>query len=226
MTVLQSPFGVFCPDKYSFPHPSTADEDGLVAIGGDLNHERLLSAYSQGIFPWFIDNGYVFWYSPDPRAILYPHEFRLSKSLSKSIKKQNFEFCINKNFRAVIEACAASNTRKHESGSWISKEFIKGYTKLHQIGFANSFECYKDGELVGGFYGVRIGRVFFGESMFYRTPNASKATLWFLCANADKLGMDIIDCQQETPHLLSLGAKGILRDEFLGILKEKITNLN
>lgn len=222
MTVLQSPFGVFCPEKYIFPDPSTADEDGLVAIGGDLEPERLLSAYSKGIFPWFIDNGFVFWYSPNPRAVLYPQEFRLSKSLSKSIKKQNFEFAINKNFRAVIKACATSNTRKHESGSWISEEFIDGYTKLNRIGFASSFECYRDGELVGGFYGVHIGRVFFGESMFFKYPDASKATLWFLCTNADKIGIDIIDCQQETPHLMSLGAKGIDRNEFLEIIKEKI----
>jgi leucyl/phenylalanyl-tRNA--protein transferase len=223
MTVLQSPFGVFCPEKYVFPHPSSADEDGLVAVGGDLEPERLLSAYSQGIFPWFIDRGFVFWYSPDPRAVLYPHEFRLSKSLSKSIKKQNFEFAVNKNFSAVIESCAASTNRKHESGSWISEEFKEGYTKLHRIGFAKSFECYREGELVGGFYGVHIGRVFFGESMFFKCPDASKATLWFLCANAEKLNIDIIDCQQETSHLLSLGAKGIPRDEFLGILREKIT---
>jgi leucyl/phenylalanyl-tRNA--protein transferase len=221
MTLLQSPFGVFCPEKYAFPHPDTADEDGLVAIGGDLEPQRLLSAYSQGIFPWFIDKGFVFWYSPDPRAVLYPNEFKLKKSLSKSIKKQNFEFHINKNFQGVIEACATSETRKKECGSWISGEFIASYTKLHHIGFADSFECYANGELVGGFYGVRIGRVFFGESMFYKAPDASKAALWFLCANAERLNIEIIDCQQETPHLLSLGAKSIERAEFLEIIKEK-----
>lgn len=223
MTVLESPLALFCPSQYQFPHPDTADEDGLLAVGGDLEPGRLISAYSQGIFPWFIDRGYVFWYSPDPRAVLYPHEFRLTKSLSKSIKKQNFEFAINKDFESVITACAKSPHRKESGDSWISKEFIEAYTKLHKIGAAMSFECYRDGELVGGFYGVKLGRVFFGESMFYRTPDASKATLWFLCANADKLNIDIIDCQQETSHLLSLGAKGIARGEFLKILKEKIT---
>jgi len=222
MTLFESPFGLFCLEQYAFPHPNTADEDGLVAIGGDLEPQRLLSAYSQGIFPWFIDKGFVFWYSPDPRAVLYPNEFKLSKTLSKSIKKQNFEFHINKNFRGVIEACATSETRKKECGSWISSEFVESYTKLNQIGFADSFECYADGKLVGGFYGVRIGRVFFGESMFFRTPDASKAALWFLCANAEKLNIEIIDCQQETPHLLSLGAKSIERVEFLEIIKEKI----
>lgn len=222
MTVLQSPMAMFCPSQYEFPHPDTADEDGLLAVGGDLEPGRLIAAYSQGIFPWFIDRGYVFWYSPDPRAVLYPHEFRLTKSLSKSVKKQGFEFAINKNFPAVIEACSKSQNRKEDGESWISKEFITAYTRLHEYGFAMSFECCLDGELVGGFYGVRLGRVFFGESMFYRKPDASKAALWFLCANADKLGIDIIDCQQETSHLLSLGAKGIARGEFLGILKEKV----
>lgn len=213
---------IFCPSQYEFPHPDSADEDGLLAIGGDLEPGRLIAAYSQGIFPWFIDSGYVFWYSPNPRAVLYPQEFRLTKSLSKSVKKQGFEFAINKNFPAVIEACSKSPNRKGNGESWISKEFIAAYTKLHEYGFVMSFESYLEGELVGGFYGVRLGRVFFGESMFYLVPNASKAALWFLCANAGKLGIDIIDCQQETSHLLSLGAKGIARGEFLEILKEKI----
>lgn len=222
MRVLQSPFGIFCPDKYSFPHPSTADEDGLVAIGGDLEPGRLIAAYSQGIFPWFIDNGYVFWYSPDPRAVLYPQDFRLHKSLAKSIKKQNFEFYINKNFRGVIEACAAGETRKGAGGTWISEAFIEAYVKLHQIGFAQSVECYKNKELVGGLYGVKLGGVFFGESMFYKTTDASKAALWFLCDNAKQLGVNIIDCQQYTPHLASMGAIEIDRKEFLEKIKNEI----
>ncbi len=220
MTLLQSPLALFC--QYQFPHPDTADEDGLVAIGGDLEVGRLISAYSQGIFPWFIEHGYVFWYSPNPRAVLYPNEFRTTKSLLKSIKKQNFEFAINKDFEGVIMACAKSPRKKDGNGSWITKEFIEAYTKLHKIGVAMSFECYCKGELVGGFYGVKLGRVFFGESMFYKVSDASKAALWFLCTNSDKLNIDIIDCQQETSHLLSLGAKGIARSEFLRILKEKI----
>jgi len=226
MTFLTSPFGAFCFSAYAFPHASTADEDGLVAVGGDLHPHRLLSAYSRGIFPWFVDNGYVFWYSPDPRAVLYPQEFKQTKSLSKTIKKQNFEFCINKNFRGVMEACRDSKHRKEGGGSWISSAFLDGYTKLHQMGFADSFECYMDGELVGGFYGVRLGRVFFGESMFFHVADASKAALWFLCANAAKLNIDVIDCQQETPHLLSLGAKCIARDEFLKILSPPILRHN
>jgi len=221
MTFLQNPLSLFCQAKYKFPDPKSADEDGLVAIGGDMEPSTLLAAYSQGIFPWFVDMGYPYWFSPDPRAVLYPDEFKLSKSLSKSIKKSGFEFVINKNFRAVIEACRESENRKSE-GSWITDEFVNSYTRLHEYGFAMSFECYKEGELVGGFYGVRLGRVFFGESMFYLYPDASKAALWFLCANAKTLNIDIIDCQQETPHLVSLGAKAIRREEFLEVLREKI----
>ncbi len=222
MTFLENPLALFCPSEYEFPHPDTADEDGLLAVGGDLEPGRLISAYSRGIFPWFIDRGFVFWYSPNPRAVLYPSEFHLTKSLSKSVKKQGFEFAINKDFESVITACSKSPHRKESGESWISKEFIEAYTKLHRIGAAMSFECYAGGELVGGFYGVKLGRVFFGESMFYTAPDASKAALWFLCANAEKLNIDIIDCQQETSHLLSLGAKGIPRGEFLDILREKI----
>lgn len=222
MTFLDAPFGSFCQHTYVFPDPESADEDGLVAVGGDLEPGRLLSAYSNGIFPWFMDKGFIFWYSPNPRAVLYPHDFRLHKSLRKSIKKQNFEFCINKNFRGVIEACAAGETRKDSGGTWISEAFIEAYVKLHQIGFAQSVECYRDGELVGGFYGVKLGGVFFGESMFYKAPDASKAALSFLCANAKQLGVNIIDCQQYTPHLASMGAIEIDRKEFLNIIREKI----
>lgn len=222
MNIDRNPFTLFCSETFAFPDVSEADEDGLLAIGGDLKPQRLISAYSRGIFPWFIEEGYVFWYSPDPRAVLYPSEFKASKSLAKSVKKQEFTFELNKNFRGVIEACAGSKNRKHESGTWISEDFVDAYTKLHSMGFADSFECYADGELVGGFYGVRLGGVFFGESMFYKAPDASKASLWFLCANAEKLGIEIIDCQQSTPHLMSLGAKEIGRAEFVDILKEKI----
>lgn len=221
MTPLQNnPFSIFCAGRYIFPHPNTADEDGLVAIGGDLHPHRLLSAYSKGIFPWFIQNGVTFWYSPDPRAVLYPQEFKLSKSLKKSIAKQRFEFCVNKDFRGVMEECAKSENRK-DDGTWIKEEFIESYSALNRMGFADSFECRVEGELVGGFYGVRIGRAFFGESMFFKAPDASKAALWFLCANAESFGIDIIDCQQETSHMLSLGARAIPREEFLSIIKEK-----
>lgn len=222
MNIDHNPFTLFCSESFYFPDVSEADDDGLLAIGGDLQPQRLISAYSRGIFPWFIEEGHVFWYSPDPRAVLYPTDFKTTKSLSKSIKKQGFSFEISKNFAAVITECANSKNRKHESGTWISDEFIDGYTKLHSMGFAESFECYREGKLVGGFYGVRLGHVFFGESMFYHAPDASKATLWFLCANAEKLGIEIIDCQQATRHILSLGAKEIKRSEFVGILKEKI----
>lgn len=212
----------FAACAYSFPHPDTADEDGLVAVGGDLNPYRLIEAYKNGIFPWFSHDGLIFWYSPDPRAVLYPDDFKVSKSLFKSVKNSCFEFRINSNFDEVINSCSTIQ-RKGESGSWIDDDFIDGYTRLNRLGIAQSVECYQDDEIVGGFYGVRLGSVFFGESMFHRSKDASKAALWFLCENAKGFGIDIIDCQQETSHLLSLGAKGIRRNEFLEILKEKIS---
>ena len=215
---IQTPFSACA---YTFPHPDTADEDGLVAVGGDLNPYRLVEAYKNGIFPWFSHEGLIFWYSPDPRAVLYPNEFKGSKSLFKSVKNSDFEFKINGNFDEVIDSCRMV-ARKGEYGSWIDDDFIEGYTRLNRLGIAQSVECYAEGEIVGGFYGVRLGGVFFGESMFHKRRDASKAALWFLCENAKSFGIDIIDCQQETPHLLSLGAKAIQRGEFLEILKEKI----
>jgi len=205
-----------------FPDATHADEDGIVAISNELAPSLVLSAYVRGIFPWHITHGKVFWYSPDPRAVLLPNEFRLSKSLAKSSKK--FEIRVNSNFASVIGACSKTK-RADQKGSWISREFIECYGNLHTYGFALSIESYLNDELVGGLYGLRLGRIFFGESMFARETDASKTALAYLCQNADAFGVKLIDCQQSTPHLMSLGAKDIARSNFLEILKDEYKDI-
>jgi len=205
-----------------FPDATCANEDGIVAISDILAPSLVLSAYVRGIFPWHITHGKVFWYSPDPRAVLIPSEFRLAKSLAKSSKR--FETRVNSNFSGVINACAKTK-RVDQKGSWISREFIECYGNLHAHGFALSIESYLDDELVGGLYGLKLGRIFFGESMFARKSDASKTALAYLCQNADILGIKLIDCQQTTPHLISLGAKEIGRANFLEILREEYEDI-
>lgn len=206
--------------NFVFPDPSEADDDGLVAVGGDLHPARLIAAYKNGIFPWFIDRGYVFWYSPDPRLVLFPDEFKLSRSLAKTVKNKIFEIRFNSSFEDVMRSCAAVREQSDE-GSWITEEFVRSYTQLHDYGLAMSVEAWQDDELVGGLYGVRLGRVFFGESMFFTKRDASKVALWTLCNQSDRLGIELIDCQQSTPHLTSLGAREISRDEFVKLIMQK-----
>jgi leucyl/phenylalanyl-tRNA---protein transferase len=201
-----------------FPNAADADEDGIVALSTQLTPSLVLSAYIRGIFPWHITHGKVFWYSPDPRAVLVPDEFRRSRSLEKSSKK--YEIRVNTDFDSVINACSKAK-RANQAGSWIDEEFVQCYCALHVHGFALSVESYFDGELVGGLYGLRLGRVFFGESMFSTRPDASKSALAYLCENAALFDIKLIDCQQSTPHLMSLGAKEIKRAEFLEILKDE-----
>jgi leucyl/phenylalanyl-tRNA--protein transferase len=206
-------------DNYSFPNPELADEDGLIAIGGDLSIERLLNAYANGIFPWFNPEDPILWWSPNPRFIIYPNEFKASKSLKQKIRNLNFELRFDFDFKSIIKSCAEIE-REHEEGTWITSEMGKAYINLSEIGVAHSVGVYENNKLIGGLYGIQIGTVFTGESMFSRKSDTSKIALYTLCQNANKLGIKIIDTQMETPHLLSLGAKRIERKEFLNYLKE------
>ncbi|WP_123377166.1 leucyl/phenylalanyl-tRNA--protein transferase [Aliarcobacter butzleri] len=206
-------------EKFDFPTLNMMNDD-LVAIGGDFHPQRLLNAYENGIFPWFIDDlGYIHWFSPQKRMVLYPENFKVSKSLRKSITNKGFVVKSNKNFEEVIRSCAKIK-RKHEDGTWISEEFIKAYTNLHKLDIAFSIECYLKDELVGGLYGVLIGDIFCGESMFSLVPDASKVAFYHLCQQAKQNGIKIIDCQVYNDHLASLGAFEITRNEYFNLLKD------
>ncbi|RZV19313.1 leucyl/phenylalanyl-tRNA--protein transferase [Aliarcobacter butzleri] len=205
-------------EKFDFPTLNMMNDD-LVAIGGDFHPQRLLNAYENGIFPWFIDDlGYIHWFSPQKRMVLYPENFKVSKSLRKSITNKGFIVKSNENFEEVIKSCAKIK-RKHEDGTWISEEFIKAYTNLHELDIAFSIECYLKDELVGGLYGVLIGDIFCGESMFSLVPDASKVAFYHLCQQAKQNGIKIIDCQVYNDHLASLGAFEITRNEYFNLLK-------
>ncbi len=195
-------------NQYIFPDPKEASEHGLLAWGGDLSPKRLISAYRSGIFPWYSKGDPLLWWSPNPRLILIPSEFRVTKSLKKSRKKFSVKF--NSNFSEVILKC--SSLRKD---TWITKEMIRAYETLHVMGYAKSVECYEEDILVGGLYGVQIGSLFCGESMFSLVRDASKVALWSLCEVMIKNGGSFIDCQMPTDHLKSLGAKEVYRDKFL-----------
>ncbi len=205
------------PDKILFPHPSLAEPDGLLAIGGDLSPERLLTAYCNGIFPWYSDDSPILWWSPEPRQILFPDNLIISKSLRQIIRRGNFKIKFDTSFRQVMEFCA-NTPRKDEDETWITDEMIDAYVKLHELGYAHSVETFLDEKLVGGLYGIAIGGAFFGESMFHHVSNASKLALYGLVQKVKKCGISIIDTQVETQHLKSLGAENICRDDFLEIL--------
>ncbi|MBF7070021.1 leucyl/phenylalanyl-tRNA--protein transferase [Aliarcobacter butzleri] len=206
-------------EKFDFPTLNMMNDD-LVAIGGDFHPQRLLNAYENGIFPWFIDDlGYIHWFSPQKRMVLYPENFKVSKSLRKSITNKGFVVKSNENFEEVIRSCAKIK-RKHEDSTWISEEFIKAYTNLHKLDIAFSIECYLKDELVGGLYGVLIGDIFCGESMFSLVPDASKVAFYHLCQQAKQNGIKIIDCQVYNDHLASLGAFEITRNEYFNLLKD------
>ncbi len=214
-----------------FPHLQQAlnEPNGLIAIGGDLSPARLLSAYKQGIFPWFNEGDPICWYSPNPRMVLYPNELKISKSLAKILKTNHqnnpFESRINTAFQAVISACCNTpRLDKHGevAGTWISPDMIAAYCQLHQQGFAVSSETWLNGQLVGGCYGVKIGRMFYGESMFYTQPNASKIAFVNLVEWLKNQRVDLIDCQMKTPLLTSFGGREISRDEFSQMLTKLV----
>lgn len=215
----QGQLPVFTLDKeLYFPPVSLAEPDGLLAIGGDLSPERLLLAYKRGIFPWY-EGEYILWWSPDPRFILTPGELKISKSMNVLLKKDAFEFTINKAFERVIRHCK-NIKRPGQRGTWITDEVEAAYIRMHQLGYAISAETWQEGALVGGAYGLKLGKIFFGESMFSEISNASKYAFIKLIQNLRQEGVALIDCQVYTEHLQSLGAKMITRSEFIGIVKE------
>ncbi|WP_174247226.1 leucyl/phenylalanyl-tRNA--protein transferase [Arcobacter sp. LA11] len=209
--------------SYSFPNPLYACDEGILAYGGDLSTTRLLKAYLNGIFPWYNKTDPILWWSPNPRMILNLNEFKVSKSLKKTIDKNIFEIKFDSNFKQVMIECSKIN-REGQNGTWILPEIIEAYTKLYEMKFAHSFEAYFNGELVGGGYGINIGNIFCGESMFSKKNDASKVALYYLVQRLKSNGFKMIDCQIPTPHLESLGAKKIPREEFLNLVCESKEN--
>lgn len=194
--------------------------NGLLCAGASLTPERIVEAYSRGIFPWFSEGDPILWWSPDPRMVLFPEELKVSRSLRKTVARGTYETRFDTAFRAVMQECAAP--REGQGGTWISPGMVEAYTELHDRGFAHSVESWQDGALVGGLYGVSLGRVFFGESMFARTPDASKVALVRLVERLRAADYRVIDCQQATRHLASLGAREVPRAAFAQVLRESI----
>lgn len=213
------------PNKHKtyFPPLEHALSDGLLAAGGDLSVERLLAAYEQGIFPWFNKNNPILWWSPDPRMVLQTNKIAISKSLRKTIRKNTFTVTFDKAFSEVMTSCSLPRPNQDlpaENCSWIHPEMIKAYNTLHDLGYAHSVECWQEGQLVGGLYGVAIGKVFFGESMFSRATDSSKVALAALCQQLSRWGIPLIDCQVHSDHLARLGAQEIPRSEFVEHLQQ------
>jgi leucyl/phenylalanyl-tRNA---protein transferase len=203
-----------------FPPVHLAEPDGLLAIGGDLSPERLLLAYRSGIFPWY-EGEHILWWCPDPRFVLFPAELKLSKAIRPLLKRNEFEFTTNKAFSLVIHNCKETK-RPGQSGTWITDEVEKAYCKLHELGYAHSAEVWQDGKLVGGLYGIKLGKVFFGESMFSKTSNASRFAFIKYVQQLKEEGIELIDCQVYTEYLESFGARMIDRKEFTEMIKELI----
>lgn len=205
-------------DQLKFPNPRYADPDGLLAVGGDLSIDRLLLAYSHGIFPWYsFKEGMIQWWCPRERFVIFPDEIHISHSMRNLMNKGVYDVSINQAFPEVIRSCG--ELRMGMEGAWLGPEMIEAYTRLHQQGFAASVEVWEDDQLVGGLYGVALGRCFFGESMFSLAPNASKLALIHLAKFYHKHGGVLIDCQFETPHLKSMGGRYISYNEYMGYLK-------
>nr|AUN36961.1 leucyl/phenylalanyl-tRNA--protein transferase [uncultured bacterium] len=201
------------PKALWFP-PVDEAEDGLLAVGGDLSPERLLLAYRSGIFPWYSRGEPILWWSPDPRAVLFPGEFHCSRSLAKEIRRGGFSVTMDTAFPQVIQSCAKA-PRKHEAGTWIVPQMQAAYIQMHELGYAHSIETWREGQLVGGLYGMCLGGMFFGESKFSSTADASKIALAALVAHCPVWGLALIDSQVANPHMLSLGARDITRTEYL-----------
>ena len=208
-------------EDLSFPAPDLADEDGLLAIDGDLSPERLCLAYANGIFPWYEEDSPILWWSPDPRFILFPDAFKSSKSLRSCVRKGHFSLKIDTSFRQVMIACSEV-PRTEQDGTWITEEMIDAYCELHKLGIAHSFETYFEGQLVGGLYGVSLGACFMGESMFHLKTDASKFAFFHLVEWCKINNFKFIDAQIETGHLLSMGAQSIAREDFLKLLDQAL----
>lgn len=208
-------------DYYGFPSVENASKRGIVALGGDLCPERLINAYASGIFPWFNEGEPFIWWSLDPRMVMKPSELIVSHSLKKTLKDNIFTVKFDTNFIKVINSCK-NTKRSGQSGTWITNEMTEAYIKMHHLGFAHSVETYFENELVGGLYGISIGNVFFGESMFHTKTDASKVAFYHLCQFLIKNDFELIDAQQETNHLKSLGAYTIPRKEFINLLNKLV----
>jgi leucyl/phenylalanyl-tRNA--protein transferase len=209
------------PKEIAFPPPELAEKDGLLAAGGDLSEERLIKAYSVGIFPWHNEGSPILWWSPDPRLVLFPEEMKVSQSLRKVIKKGIFKITMDTAFERVIKSCAEV-PRKGQEGTWITKDMVEAYIRLHRSGYAHSVESWHGNELAGGLYGVVLGKAFFGESMFSRKSDASKAAFVWLVERLKERGFKLIDCQVTTGHMMSLGAREVPRARFMELLREAL----
>ncbi|MFV0436953.1 MAG: leucyl/phenylalanyl-tRNA--protein transferase [Desulfopila sp.] len=208
-----------------FPHPSLAESNGLLAVGGDLSPQRLITAYRHGIFPWYSDGEPLLWWFTSPRLVLFPPELVVAKRLARTIRQQRFTVRFDSDFARVIDDCAQTRSANGE-GTWITREMQTAYLRLHQLGFVHSVECWQGETLAGGLYGLRLDRVFFGESMFTRVTDASKVALVALVNYLQRRGVVMIDCQMTTAHLLRFGAREIQGKRFLGLLEENIQKIS
>lgn len=203
-------------------HLAMRDPNGLLAIGGDLSLARLIRAYSSGIFPWYNPDEPILWWSPDPRAVIEPDRLKISRSLRKSVRRGDYAMTLDQAFGQVITSCSAPRTRGR--GTWLGTEMREAYMQMHLNGYAHSVEVWREGELVGGLYGVALGRAFFGESMFSKATDTSKIALYWLCEQLQAWGFRLVDCQVGSPHLSSLGATEVSRDRFMGLLREAVSS--
>lgn len=213
----------FLSKELIFPSPHLANADGILAVGGDLVPERLLLAYENGIFPWYSEDEPILWWSPDPRFVLYPDQLKVSKSMRPVFNQKKFKITYDQAFRTIIASCSKPRPNDPFGGTWLTDEMIDAYCHLHELGFAHSVEAWQGGKIVGGLYGVALGKVFYGESMFAKVPNASKAAFITLVRDLKTKDYKLVDCQVYTGHLESLGAVEISREQFLNELETLLT---
>jgi leucyl/phenylalanyl-tRNA--protein transferase len=211
------------PQDFCFPPVDRASPEGLLAVGGDLRPERLLEAYRHGIFPWYNDDQPILWWSPDPRAVLFPNKLHVPRSLQKRLRQNRFTVTLDSSFRDVMEQCAGPRPQYPEGGTWITEDMLDAYTRLHELGYAHSVETWLGDLLVGGLYGVALGGAFFAESMFTRVDDASKVALVRLVRQLQTWDFRLIDCQQSSPHVRRFGAEEISRSEFSDLLNQTLT---